>query len=263
MKWYSFDMAHFRRTNNFRELGGYRSRDGRTVKHNLIYRSAAPAFMNEEELQTLEDMHFAIILDLRTSPEAEYRPDPLIRGTKQLRFSALPRNLKNSSHPEYIADLVRQGVILTEDPMEGLRDMYAKLPFNNRAYAELFRMLYDGAVPVLYHCSEGKDRTGIASILILLALGVSEEQALDDFMLTNDYMARPIANYMGRYEDVLHAAPELEDYFLAHPGVSVQNALVSLQLILQRYGSYERYFLEEYGMDERVLRRLRDMYLEH
>ena len=236
--------------------------DGRYVKKNLIYRSAAPALMNEEELQLLEDMQFAIILDLRTSAEAQRRPDPLIKGTKQLRFSALPRTMHGGMYPERTAELIRAGAVLTQDPAEGYKDMYRKLPFSNKAYAELFRMLYDGAVPVLFHCSEGKDRTGIASILILLALGVSEEQALDDYMLTNEYMAANIRNYMQEYADVLEAVPELEDYFIQYPGVCVDNAILSLRAIIQRYGSYERYFLEEYGIDARVLYRLKSMYLE-
>ncbi len=255
-------MPKFRKSNNFRELGGYRTRDGRYVKHNLIYRSAAPAFMSDEELQTLADMHFAIILDLRTSYEAERHPDPQLPGVAHLRFSALPRNLHGSMHPDHTAELVRSGTVITEDPGEGVKDMYRKLPFGNKAYAELFRMLYDHAVPVMYHCSEGKDRTGVASMLILLALGVPEETVLDDFMLTNRYMSRAINEYLEEYRDVLEIAPELESYYMSYPGVAVENALISLRAILARYGSYERYFLEEYGIDGRVLHHLRSLYLE-
>ena len=75
-------------------------------------------------------------------------------------------------------------------------DLYKQMPFGNPAYHELFRLLEEHRVPLLFHCTCGKDRTGIAAMLVLLALGVSREDAIADYMLTNVYRKAIIDKFM-------------------------------------------------------------------
>ena len=144
-------------------------------------------------------------------------------------------------------------------PDEGRRmadAMYERMLFGNKAYKELFRALEAGETPVLFHCSAGKDRTGVAAMLILLALGVSRADALADYMLTNVYRREIIERFLAD-------KPAAErDLLLPVEGVSEPMGAGAIDEILRRYPSYEAYFADEFGLDAVRLKALRDFYLE-
>ena len=128
-------------------------------------------------------------------------------------------------------------------PDEGRRmadAMYERMLFGNKAYKELFRALEAGETPVLFHCSAGKDRTGVAAMLILLALGASDETICQD----------------------IAADPARKDFYLGVFGVHPESAPFVLSIIRERYGSADAYLEAEYGLTPARLMRLRRMYLE-
>ena len=134
--------------------------------------------------------------------------------------------------------------------------LYREMPFRNPAYHALFALLEGRRVPVLFHCSCGKDRTGIGAMLILLALGVSRADALADYMLTNVYRREIIERFLAD-------KPAAErDLLLPVEGVSEPMGAGAIDEILRRYPSYEAYFADEFGLDAARLKALRDFYLE-
>ena len=134
--------------------------------------------------------------------------------------------------------------------------MYRQMLTGNKAFKELFRALEAGETPVLFHCSCGKDRTGIGAMLILLALGVSRADALADYMLTNVYRREIIERFLAD-------KPAAErDLLLPVEGVSEPMGAGAIDEILRRYPSYEAYFADEFGLDAARLKALRDFYLE-
>ena len=108
----------------------------------------------------------------------------------------------------------------------------------------------------MFHCTCGKDRTGIAAMLILLALGVGRADALTDYMLTNRYRRAVIA------ASLRGKTAQERKLLLSVEGVSRPMAEGTLDEILQRFGSFEAYFAAEYGLDAARLQALRDFYLE-
>lgn len=254
----------FEGADNFRELGGYRAADGRRVRRGLLYRGG-----NLDRLQSpadrakLESLGLRVVLDLRAAGEAARRPDPVLPGVENIRICGM-RNA-DGSEMDFSADGIRR---LEEEKAqyvaaagrevhdnEWFSYLYTKVPFGNPAYHRLFALLEEGRVPLLFHCSCGKDRTGIGAMLILLALGVDRPTVLRDYMLTNTYRRAILERYL--------ATLPCESRLLAIPveGVSYQMATGTLAAIETRFATYEEYFAAEFGLTSPRLTSLRDRYL--
>ena len=253
---------------NFRELGGYPAADGRTVRRGLLYRSG-----NLDELQSPADwarlnaLELREIVDLRSAGEAAGHPDPSLPGAGYRRMCAMryPDGSEMDFSPKGMARLQaeqdRLG-ITPGDPDAFLRMMYGRMPFGNPAFRELFRLLEAHRAPLLFHCSAGKDRTGVAAMLILLALGASRETAVNDYMLTNVCRKPLIDAELQKNAGEIAAHPELAKVLRGMVGVLRVAADHTLDSIVERYGTFEAYFEAEFGLDRTRLAALRDWYLE-
>ncbi len=176
---------------NFRDFGGYTTGNGRRVKKGLLYRSGSLAQASEPDLQTLFTLGIRTICDLRTSKERQRRPTP-IPTSAPLRQVHIP--IKFSQHDESgfffrLASLLLGKArrlnfdqVLTEMYREYVTDFRPQL-------AEIIRLATDREnLPLLIHCTAGKDRTGFACALIQLALGVPLELVVQDYLLTTDHL---------------------------------------------------------------------------
>ena len=151
-------------------------------------------------------------------------------------------------------------------PMEELiihpRVMYRQMLTGNKAFKELFRALEAGETPILFHCTAGKDRTGVAAMLILLALGASDETICADYARTNLCRAAEIEKAMADHAAEIAADPAQRMRWQTSAGVDPETAPFVLRTIRQDYGSAESYLEAEYGLTPARLMRLRRMYLE-
>lgn len=102
--------------------------------------------------------------------------------------------------------------------------MYERMLFGNKAYKELFRALEAGETPVLFHCSAGKDRTGVAAILILLALGASDKTIAEDFEKTNIWRRPELEAVWAEHAEEIAADPARKDFYLGVFGVHPESA---------------------------------------
>lgn len=258
---------------NARQLGGYETADGRRVKKDLLLRTAKLSDASEEELNALKDFyHPGVVVDFRTSAEREAAPDPIMEGAENISLNVLDEG-KDSAAGAAVAGIYRQK---TENPaavMLGVirsgfvsERMYADIAFDpaaEKGYRDFFRILLKngGKRAVLWHCTGGKDRTGAAAVLLLLALGVNRETALKDFELTNEFLRDQI-EYMGKRAAELTDDPDEIAGVRYLTGVNrnyMENLLDALE---ERYGSEEAYLTEGLGLGRRELEQLREMYLE-
>ncbi len=257
------ELQDLRKELNFRDLGGYATKDGHVVKKGLIYRSAELAFFEESDLEFLEELGIRTILDLRSTKGAKLRPDPVPDGVEYLNVPAAFENLLDDlNSPASVADL-----LFDEDQKGNLFDRLvstytASLAFSNEAIEVLLDKIRNHQVPILFHCANGKDRTGVAAMLIHLLLGVSEEDVKKDYLLSNEYrkvMIEEMKNdhkFWAKHSD--HAATLMEIL----TGVIPESADMLLTEIPERYGSFEAFFEKEYGIDASMLREIREFYLE-
>lgn len=250
---------------NFRELGGYPAADGRTVKYGLLYRGGnLDALQSPTDRKTLQSWHLRSILDLRSAGEYDKHPDPAVPGAAYRRVCAM--RMADGTEMDFsstgIERLAAEKAAFEKAAGHPVHDydwfsvLYRQMPFGNPAYHELFALLEQHRAPLLFHCTCGKDRTGIAAMLILLALGASRETALADYMLTNTYRREIIeASLRGK-------SPEERRLLLSVEGVDEAMGAGAIDEILQRFDSYEAYFAREYGLDTPRLEALRNYYLE-
>ena len=261
----------FEGANNFRELGGYRAADGRQVKYGLLYRGGnLDLLKSEADHARLASLGLREILDLRSAGESAAHPDPAVPGAHYQRVCGM----RNADGTEM--DFSGQGIERLRQEkkafersvgrpvhdFEWFSALYREMPFRNPAYHALFALLEGRRVPVLFHCSGGKDRTGVAAMLILLALGASDETICADFVQSNTCRKEEIEALWAEHAEEIAARPEQKYFYLGISGVHPDDGPFVLQTIREQYGTTDAYLEAEYGLTPARLMRLRRMYLE-
>jgi protein-tyrosine phosphatase len=164
---------------NFRDLGGYRGRAGQTVRWRTLYRADALHRLPDDELDQLAVMGVRSVLDLRTTSEVDHG-----------RIRAEHLGIVHL-HLPFIPDVWSRAELDPDaDPDEVLGQLYvAMLSAGAPAIAEALCTLAEpGQVPAVFHCTAGKDRTGVLAALVLALLGVDEDTILGDYALTEAAM---------------------------------------------------------------------------
>ena len=246
---------------NFRELGGYEADEGKHVKWGQIWRGIPTCKLTgEADRAKLDALGLRLILDLRSVEEAKKEPDYVPDGARLVQICGL---CAEDGHEIAFApgDIDR----LMASAPEGYdvpRVMYRRMLTGNKAFKELFRALEAGETPILFHCSAGKDRTGVAAMLILLALGASDETICADYAQTNVCRRAEIEAVMQEHADEIAADPSCRNHYYRMAGVEPELAPFVLDTIRSQFGSAENYLEAEYGLTPARLMRLRRMYLE-
>ncbi|MCD8172769.1 MAG: tyrosine-protein phosphatase [Alistipes sp.] len=229
---------------NFRDLGGYRMQDGRYVKWGKLLRSDEMNNLTEEDLTYLASVPLVSVVDFRSEEEIAKAPDRLPSTvTHHYAYSIAPGNLSEN---------ISLSKMPTEEEAVSLMEDINRLFVSDGQvvgqYRRLFELLADEAnAPLLFHCTAGKDRTGIAAALILYALGADDETVMRDYLLSGQYAAV-------KYDALTNRFPELGPFMTVR-----QNYLdAALREIDDRYGSVAEYLTGTLGAD---LEALREIYL--
>lgn len=171
---------------NFRDLGGYRGHGGRPLRWRRLFRSDQLGDLTGSDHQALRRLGVAASFDFRGADERAAAPYD-VPGLVQ---HALPIEPTVAQRMQEISGA---GRALTAKVVQGLmEDLYRGL-VNHRAerFSQLFTHLLNAEAPLVFHCTAGKDRTGVAAALILLALGVPRATVMQDFLLTNEVFKPP------------------------------------------------------------------------
>jgi protein-tyrosine phosphatase len=248
---------------NFRDTGGYATADGCRVRRGMVFRSGAMAYLTNADHAHLRTRGIRLICDLRTAKERNNEPnnwpdtsvktlsweyDPSIISLREFR-----------SAREFTADSSR----------DAMTALYRRMPRAfSTVYADVFRALADDDLPAVIHCSAGKDRTGLASALILLSLGVQTSDVMNDYTLTErliDLEHLIFAHQQGSIgmdEDhsfLSKLGPDVRRPLVSSPAAYLEAALKQIRL---DHGSVEGYIHDGMGIAPEVLQRLRTRLLE-
>lgn len=227
---------------NFRDLGGYPTLDGTWTKWGRIFRSDGLHRLTETDLETLSRLGIRAVYDLRGDNERANEPD--LVASVQLALLAW----------------YTRGNILPASPIEAERalyEIYIGMLVNS---AQLFGRLFSGllsrdGLPALFHCTGGKDRSGLTAALLLSALDVDRETVLDDYVLTARWLN---PDHDKNYLNALVSAgmtPDAARAFLGAPRWVMADALSWLD---ENYGGVEPYILGPAGMEKSDISQLRD-----
>lgn len=249
---------------NYRELGGYRTVDGNVVRCHKLLRTAHLASLDEEGREQLFKYGIRTVIDFRSTSEVAIYPDQIASEFKYIHIPVFDKDVTESTD-----DVRNTRAYFSSSPRAGYDRMlrvYRLLIISRtsqQAYSKFMRLMVLAGLNggVLFHCSAGKDRTGIASMLMLGSLGVPEDTIYSDYLLTNDASVDRVkarlayAKKLGGSTNYLHSIYDLstvnEDYYDQARG-----------LLDYEYGGIDQYLKWTLGLEPAVINQLRKIYLE-
>jgi protein-tyrosine phosphatase len=212
---------------NFRDLGGYRTADGRRTRWRRLFRADGLSRLTENDLAALGSLGIVTVIDLRTDLEAD----------TQGRF---PEDLDGVTYHHLPLTDTLPGEEETPDWDRAafVSDRYlAMLSEGTETVSAALRLLADpGRQPAVFHCSVGKDRTGVLSALVLGFLGVPDEIIVDDYALSYEAMLRILENLKERYPDSSEIVERYRPVILSAEPASMAGFVSGVHQI---YGSFE------------------------
>ena len=247
----------FTGAHNFRDLGGYKTSDGKTVKWGKVYRSDNLHSLTDEDLKYMERLNLKSVVDFRSDEERNEEPDRL---TPDMTPILLPIKFE----PEGVTEnLTRDLTFGNLDSSNLLRDFNIILVKEfTEEYREFFRHIVDnGGEPFLLHCTAGKDRAGFGSAMILTVLGVPREKIIEDYLLTNTYVSDHVDRKL--------LETELKTFFRADSDnlrkinfVEERYIQAAFDTIDSHWGGMDQYISEGLNLTEEDINKIKDYYLE-
>lgn len=249
---------------NFRDIGGYQTKDNRTLKYHKLIRSASLAELSPEELVYLDEYGMRHDVDFRSPAECQAAPDLLPENVHYHFMPVFPIDETRSTQKSW-----EERERYNTDPALGVAEMksaYADIVLADSArvaYRKFFDVLLANDKEnesVLFHCSMGKDRTGMGAVYVLTALGVDEQTIRKDYLASNEYL-RPLREINLNKAKQAAKTP----YFVANIRSlgRVSNAYLdhALLLIKKEYGSVNDYLRNELMLNDKQLQDLQKIYL--
>ena len=244
---------------NFRDLGGYETQDGRSVKWGVIYRSGHLNKLSQNDLKHIKDLRIRSISDFRGPSEAAAEPD------------RIPDGILNSAYPVDVAGSDLKTIIHAVIRGDPGMDASAYLMEVNRKfvtdYSGVFgRWLRDltgnpESLPQVFHCTAGKDRAGFATAILLRILGVPEELVITDYLKTNSYMNEFVEQTIKKIRNRTLSGKNAETI---RPLLIADKRylLVALNTVREEWGSIEEYALGGLKLSLSDIRTLKDLLLK-
>ncbi len=242
---------------NFRDLGGYRTTSGHTVRWGLLYRSGSMHFLTPADYAYLSKLGIRTVCDFRDTRERSTEPVVWPAGKA-------PRVLAD----DYAMDSIGVGksaprrTPTAEDARASMTALYSGLltQFNSQ-YRRMFGELLAGRAPLTFNCTAGKDRTGVAAALLLTALDVPRQTVIDDYLLTNRYFdpAKVVRSDDQASAQWRKLPPEVLKAYMAADRVYIEAVFHTMD---QHHGGVTGYLHDELGLTQSDLAKLRRMYTE-
>lgn len=253
-------MSQFTNLVNFRDLGGIITNEGKKVKAKRLLRSAQLFELGAKEQQMLvDDYNLVEIVDLRTTQEVESKPDDKLNDVKYDHLNIMKNSTVSTSQKDLESLMNAKDTTLV---MQGIYqniivDEYAQSQY--RKFIEILLNTKQGST--IFHCSAGKDRTGIAAAIILTILGVDKDLIMQDYLKSSTQ----------RKEANLALVKRLKDKGLNEQQVNNITNLMDVkqeflesayQIAEEKYGSFEGYIKDALLVDENIIAQLKAMYTE-
>lgn len=212
---------------NFRDLGGYPGAGGRTIRWRRLFRADGLTRLDADDCAQLADLGLATVIDLRTQGELEQRGQ-FPREIFEVEYHHLPltdvlpptEDLSRYDEPAFVTSRYEQ--LFSE---------------GSASLAQAVRVLAEpGALPAVFHCSAGKDRTGILAALVLGFLGVPRQAIVEDYALSAEAMISLLQRLKLEYAD---SVEEVERYAPAVISVSPETMMRFLVSLEDRHGTFD------------------------
>lgn len=238
---------------NIRDLTGIKTEDGRKIKKNSFIRSADLHLLSKDELDILKNEYdLKTVIDFRSTRSFTNKHDLVDDSINLVHITAL-KYLEQQAYDKTIP----------LPPREFFKDIYKQLSLNPdgiltyKKFMETVIKTESGSI--LYHCTSGKDRTGIATSILLRVLGCSMETIYEEHMRTNEFADKLFDDFLKSY-----TPKDEKDYEFYYVYYITQKEFLDyyFELINEKYGSFDNYIKEAIGISEADKKYLQDKYLE-
>lgn len=252
---------------NTRDLGGIRGADGRVIEPGRLIRSGELSDATERDLEVLVD-EFALrtVVDLRTEQERREKPDPqdALDGVRFVDAPVLSMSTLGITREGGLKGALKMLQAVQEDPVRVMEDIYPSMILDEdsqRGFAKFFQAVLNAdEESVLWHCTIGKDRAGLATALLLQALGVSREAIMADYLATNRYVQSHTSGLLDVLE-TYHVADKLEKSLHVLNSADPRFLLSALDAAERAYGSLDAYLEQAVGVSPDMRDELQRRYL--
>jgi protein-tyrosine phosphatase len=250
----------FEGIHHFRDIGGYKSEDGRRVKWNTFYRSDKLSSLTTSDIKYIKNLNIKTILDLRSLKEVKENPDIKIAGIENINISAMPVLDKVGDDFDMMY-IFSNDLVSGDDIRKLLIKGYSTMVFNNPAFKELVDCIEnEERLPIVFHCSAGKDRTGFGAALILSILGVPEETIIDDYLATNFYRKEINEKIISKIQGKIINKDRVKilSYMFEVKRELIEASFTSIK---NNYGDMDTYLEKEYGLTKKKRKELKNRLL--
>ena len=260
---------------NARDLGGIETSDGRVLRKNRLIRSGMLSRLTEADVQYLKNAGLNTVVDFRTSAERIEKPDRVIEGVNYIicpmmegKTEGITRDKPETEDEEAERTVAMARRLMSSGDGDGIVQMRSLYPIlvtmehSVRHYRRFFEILLDHENgSLLYHCTMGKDRVGVATALILSALGVPREAIVADYMITKERCAPGTKLLIENCRKYTDDEKVLE--FIAWLDTVREDFIgAAFDAINEEYGGMASFLRNEMALDGAKLKRLKNLYLE-
>ena len=247
---------------NIRDLGGLKGHQGKTIKYGRLFRGGALNRVTEEDAEILRSLNITDFVDFRSKDEFTYQPDYYFANAKYHNFTTFEHEHKKEDIVHDDGNLLwfmNQGDTGFKHLVRTYRDL-VESEEGQTAFSNLFKVIMGEGNPVTYfHCSQGKDRVGVAAYLIESALGVDEETKIEDYLLSNVAMEKRRDRLIESVKDRPFYNDQYKKDLLEVFSAKIEYLEEAINVINSKYGGVISYLENILKVD---IKKLRDMYLE-
>jgi protein-tyrosine phosphatase len=243
-------------SHNTRELGGYKTTDGKTIKWGKLFRSDKLSDISKTDQAYLQNLGIKKIVDFRSEQEKAEDPNIIPTG---ISYVEMPISVDGAMRSKIEAVLKGE----TDREVQSFLIDANKEFVTNYAdvYENFLKGLIDEDAPTLFHCTAGKDRAGFAAAITLIALGVSKEDVINDYMKTNAFTQERIEEILGQIELMSLYQSDVE---ILRPLLGVEQIYIetAFRTAEEKYGSLENFIRDGLNISDEDIQKLRNKFLE-
>lgn len=264
----SIERVKLKKLSNTRDLGGFPAADGKKICYGKLIRSGRLYKLPKSTVQALVDMGVSTVVDMRIERECEEHPCVAIPGARYIRLPLVCTATVGITAEKTMAKTllkeskrIKSEFETADNYMKSVYEMILFAPESKKRLKEFLDLVRDEEGTILWHCNAGKDRTGIAAMLIEYLLGVDEDLIIKDYCISKNYqLAKRRAQRVGllilpvplRFKHILYAFMDAKPEYI----------MSAIETIKERHGTVIDYCKEALGVTDEDIKNLRDKYLE-
>lgn len=253
---------------NAHDISGLPTKDGRKIKKDRLVRSGRLQELPQSTVDALKEMGLTTVIDVRIDTEIEEHPDTMIEGVDYIRLPLLCTATTGITQQKSMASRMSQESKRIKEEFGSadnyMLKMYEIVLFSEETrekIVDFFNLLMEKDGLIIWHCSAGKDRAGILSMLLEWVLGVDEKLIIEDYTASQLFqrrrrnmqkMALAITPIPLRLKRILRAMMNAKALYIKG----------AIGFVKERFGNIDNYFIRHLGFDEQFLKAFKDKYLE-